>query len=63
MAVAPVVVSSGAEVVFADLSRVLEGVQLLLFEDAGEFDQLHLLALVRWLELQLKSSNVVGLDD
>lgn len=63
MAVAPVVVSSGAEVVFADLSRVLEGVQLLLFEDAGEFDQFHLPALVRWLELQLKSSNVVGLDD
>ena len=63
MAVAPVVVSSGAEVVFADLSRVLEGVQLLLFEDAGEFDHFHLPALVRWLELQLKSSNVVGLDD
>lgn len=63
MAVAPVVVSSGAEVVFADLSRVLEGVQLLLFEDASEFDQLHLPALVRWLELQLNSSNVVGLDD
>lgn len=63
MAVTLAVVSSGAEAVFADLSRVLEGVRLLLFENASEFDQLHLPGLVRWLALQLNSGNVVGLDD
>lgn len=54
VAVASAVVSSGAEVVFEDLSPVLEGVQLLqLFGNANGFDQLHLPALLRWLALQL----------